>query len=551
LQLNQEGAALNVAPVCRFWGRMSNTGLWPREKPRPTDSHAEQKVYEALSRCLPDNWTAWHSLRIRTNEGFEGEGDFVVAVPGRGLLIFEVKGGHIEQRDGRWFQNGHEMEQAPREQAHGYAKKLHARIKELGCQSVPYGILTIFPDIAFERPPGQDDLHELLLGEQDLPWLGEALNAKLDRAFPSDYLVPQSNWIGLLHQLWGETWIPRVRLGHRAAANAEERYQLDQRQLELIDSLTGNRRLVIEGVAGSGKTLLAREAALRMAAEGRRVRLLCFTDALAQWLAESVKGRGVQVDTVPRYAAGLLIEKGVIASLPADPATWAEISFRAAAETPPEGEKRPEVLIVDEAQDLAESDWLLVEELARDARTWIFHDPTQSFWSDRRLPDWLECWPNYRLYKCYRCPEPILEFSKMLAGAAYDTDVVEKGLADQVIGVVECPSESSVSAKVENEIRKFCGQGFRPEDIAVLSLRGQTAGGFAMVNRIGSFPVVRADSPEIDSHVVADTFLRFKGLERPAVIVTDMGKVTDRFDVRLYIALTRALDVVRVVSLKV
>ena len=48
-------------------GRMSNTGLWPREKPRPTDSHAELKVYEALSRLLPANWTAWHSLRIRTN----------------------------------------------------------------------------------------------------------------------------------------------------------------------------------------------------------------------------------------------------------------------------------------------------------------------------------------------------------------------------------------------------------------------------------------------------------------------------------------------------
>jgi hypothetical protein len=47
---------------------------------------------------------------------------------------------------------------------------------------------------------------------------------------------------------------------------------------------------------------------------------------------------------------------------------------------------------------------------------------------------------------------------------------------------------------------------------------------------------------------VADTFLRFKGLERPAVIVTDLGKVTDRFDVRVHIALTRALDVVRVVG---
>jgi hypothetical protein len=44
---------------------MSKTGLWPREKPRPTDSHAELKVYDALRQQLPGNWTAWHPLRIR------------------------------------------------------------------------------------------------------------------------------------------------------------------------------------------------------------------------------------------------------------------------------------------------------------------------------------------------------------------------------------------------------------------------------------------------------------------------------------------------------
>jgi hypothetical protein len=42
---------------------MNNTGLWPRERPRPTDSHAELKVYDALSRLLPANWSAWHPLR--------------------------------------------------------------------------------------------------------------------------------------------------------------------------------------------------------------------------------------------------------------------------------------------------------------------------------------------------------------------------------------------------------------------------------------------------------------------------------------------------------
>jgi hypothetical protein len=42
---------------------MNKTGLWPREKPRPTDSHAELNVYEALRHQLPNSWIGWHALR--------------------------------------------------------------------------------------------------------------------------------------------------------------------------------------------------------------------------------------------------------------------------------------------------------------------------------------------------------------------------------------------------------------------------------------------------------------------------------------------------------
>ena len=42
--------------------------------------------------------------------------------------------------------------------------------------------------------------------------------------------------------------------------------------------------------------------------------------------------------------------------------------------------------------------------------------------------------------------------------------------------------------------------------------------------------------------------MRYKGLERPAVIVTDLRLVKDRLGTRMNIALTRALGVVRVVG---
>jgi len=81
----------------------TSSGLWPREAPRQTTSEAEKRVYSALKTSLPKGWYAWHSLKLRTKaKGEFSEADFVIADPDRpSVLILEVKGGQIEQRDGR------------------------------------------------------------------------------------------------------------------------------------------------------------------------------------------------------------------------------------------------------------------------------------------------------------------------------------------------------------------------------------------------------------------------------------------------------------------
>src|SRR5207253_334220 len=83
-------------------------------------------------------------------------------------------------------------------------------------------------------------------------------------------------------ELWGQTWRPRLSLGQRAHISAEDRVMLDAGQLAILDGLQENSRVLVEGAAGSGKTLLAREMALRLAGAGRRVLLLTFTEALAR-----------------------------------------------------------------------------------------------------------------------------------------------------------------------------------------------------------------------------------------------------------------------------
>ena len=67
-------------------------------------------------------------------------------------------------------------------------------------------------------------------------------------------------------------------------------------------------------------------------------------------------------------------------------------------------------------------------------------------------------------------------------------------------------------------------------------------------DKIGMHQVVKATEERASERIVCDTFMRFKGLERPAVVVTDLRYVKDRLGTRMNIALTRALGVVRIVG---
>jgi hypothetical protein len=526
---------------------MATPGLHPAAGPRPTGSQAERRVYEALRAALPEGWYAWHSLRLRTRDGHLGEGDFVLAHPARGLLVLEVKGGAVSQADGLWYQNGVRMEPPPLEQAFEFKRLLLDRLREAGCEPPAHGVAVAFPDVAHGAGPTQDDLAGVTLDGETLRWLDRALPALIERA-----LLParrqRGNWIDRIHQLWGDTWIPRLTLGARVRHAADDRVRLDAQQLALLGALDQNHRLLVEGGAGSGKTLLAREAALRRAECGARVLVLTFTEALAQWLSRSIDAPSVDVAPIRRFALDLLEQAGLPHSRPPGSDEWEEVSLRAAVDALPLPGSKWNFLVVDEAQDLTRDDWFLVEEISRHGDLWAFHDPAQRFWSDRSIPEHLFA-AHFLLPQTHRCPQAILALAQACGGAALDEAVVRQAIADNTIRIEPCPS-GAVTDRAAREIDRLLGTGLAAGDIAVISLRGRDAESAVLGrSRLGAHDVVLADDAGIADAVVCDTFLRFKGLERPAVIVTDLGGVANsKREVRLHIALTRALDLVRVVG---
>ncbi len=534
---------------------LPNSGLWPREKPRHTESHGEHKVYNALKANLPEGWYAWHSLSIhREDTGEFGETDFVISIPDRpAILLMEVKGGNIEQRDGRWFQNNRPI--SPLDQAHTFKRKLEIRMKEkklVKAERPQIGLCFCFPDVAFSNQPTQDGMNGVTIGKDSLPYLDKILRDIIGRAVPEPGEVRGKEWIKILHEIWGESWVPELDLCCRIKYDESERLKLDKRQLEIINNIDEtNERVLIKGPAGTGKTLIARELALRTAKLGYRVLLLCFTDALGCFFKECIIHPNIKASSIRRFALEQLRESGKIIPEINSPEFWDSLPLRAAIEGLPPEKDLWDFIIIDEGQDLSEDDWTLVEECSNKTnRIWVFSDESQAFWPDREIPEIKhQKWARFNLDKPYRCPPAIQNLSDCYAGPCeLDVPLVKEAMQENVIRVVNS-SEQKLLSNIENEVERLIDSGLKANDIVIISVRGKGEEKNIMHReKIGVRRIVPATDADADSEIICDTFLRFKGLQRPGVIVTDLRLVSSLYEKRMHMAISRTQSLLRIIG---
>lgn len=498
-------------------------------------SRGERLVYEALSRSLPEGWCAWHSLRLRSARGLEGEGDFVLGVPGLGVLLLEVKGGRITLEDGQWKQGGRPLREAPREQAHGFRRLLVDKLKERGVAQPPFMLVaTVFPETPFEAPPSNGDLDGTILGEHHLAVFGRELERLAGELRRTGKLPRSPGWESALHALWGETWIPSVGLGARARQREAELVALDREQLEVLDFVDRSARLRVRGGPGTGKTLLASEITRRFAAAGRSPALLCYTRALAT----ALRAQGLPAHSIRDLAARIVEASGESIQSGEPREAWTNDSWRAlpsrAASLWAEHGEPFDAVVVDEAQDLAPEDWALVRSIAGSRPLWAFGDEGQSFLNAAGgVPEGLFS-AELELRARYRCPEALAAFAD-----AYRPGFEGLVTRPEELVVIEAPAEHRATV-VGALAQTFLEQGTLPRDVAMLSLAGVSRSEIARADAVGEVPVVRADDARAAEQVIADTFLRFKGLERPYVILSELGAQSERYAARMHIALSRA-----------
>ena len=534
------------------------SSIFPNAEPCCPD--AEREIYRRIEGSLPSDWVVWHSLKIRTKPGQFAEGDFVIADPARGVLVLEVKGGNVCKENGVWLQNGQPMKSSPLDQAHRFVKILLGKFDERKIIAPLIGVAVAFPDTGFEIPPTQGDLEGIVIGARELPYMEEALPRLFERALPKNlWRTPSSGWIEFLHSLWCESWPLDMSLSQVVKGHEARRIQLDKEQFTALESILENDLVFVRGGAGTGKTLLARELAIRETRAGRRVLLLTFTEALGRELAAHIGLAAIVVSPVGLFALGKLRESGFDEPERYETEFWDGVTRLAAESSEIWDGCKFDTVIIDEGQDFGGNEWRVVERCAGQAsgrRIWIFADEKQAFWENRRIPPELEMRASkYALKRPYRCPPGIQALADAYIEGGWGSgperlDTVEEALADGTLKVVASgDTEAECHAEVGREIRAAKKAGFAASDIAVVSLRGlMCPGNLAHNGTLGRCDLAKATDLEHRDRVICDTFLRYKGLERRIVIIGDVSTEASRYPVRMNIAISRAYGALRVVA---
>lgn len=512
----------------------------------------ERDVARALITGLPDDCIVYHSypwLRSDRNDRTgsvtlrEGETDFVIVSPKHGLLVVEVKGGNIDYdpADRLWYRRlsgGRRKEILdPFEQVRRNSHYLENLIRaeafpgepRIPC---PYGYAVVFPDCDYQgsAPPGADT--SVILSANDLSRLGDRVFQILGKWRRADKPVTLSKreMDGVMKALSPAFKLLPVLF--RQVEEQEERlFRLTEEQIRLLEILGTHERAAIRGVAGSGKTLLARAQAQRFAEEGKKTLFVCFNKALAEWLRASMPECYEGVITV-RHFHGLCSDwcrRGKVGFRPDSEHAEQFWKYKAPdllAEAIDKLPDRFDAVVVDEGQDFYPDWWLPLELINRqgeDGPFYVFFDPAQNLFVEEDLstPD---LGTPFELPTNCRNTKRIAAVCSKIRGISIRTRQEAPEGAECVIKVAE--NRDTQKRLCHELISDWVGKGkLKPSQVAILCPHDKARSSLAEAQSIGKVPITQDPMKwQANGSVLFATVRSFKGLEADAVIMIDAVK---------------------------
>ena len=273
----------------------------------------EGDVFNALKK-LPDDYYVFHSVSTvgvtDDNVFYERELDFVVASPKKGILAIEVKAGnniHFVGRtwrysSGRVMSHGGPYNQAAtakRALSNKFTSHSDERIREL-YKKTKFMHAVFFPEMTQEKMEAMQGLPEdadirITLCADDLVNPTKKIAEMFSVTIPAVRTNTDETRISDedFQLILDEVLCPHFNLipspQAKTIAINERMNQLLREQYLVLDFLEEQESAVINGAAGTGKTMVAVEKARRHSVNGDKVLFLCYNRMLCEKLIEDHK----------------------------------------------------------------------------------------------------------------------------------------------------------------------------------------------------------------------------------------------------------------------
>ena len=517
---------------------------------------SERRVFDFLREGTgTDDWRVVWSYRppqFDLESGRRREIDFIILIPGRGILCLEVKGGPFYISNGQWYRPSDTKPiEPPDRQSESAMHALRNQLREQfssnnGVMAAPIDFGVAFTDWKWPdevAPPtpllfDRDDLQDADQFVVRLLDAAEGLSntVALRRASPRK---PNDETVDRILNLVAPNYA--LAAGPQLDSINEQIIRLTQEQYIVLDMFSENERCLVKGMAGTGKTMLALEFAKRAAGGSDRVGLVCFNLLLGSFLKGQVseypdiRAGGFWPDIIRPLIMGSSIadeflRNGEVASDEAE--LYGAVYPRYAELALKEHGPQFDVLVVDEAADLSVSPYLeLLDQLLTgglDEGRWVmFGDfsnqaifPGTDQGSESALLPYRPARVNLRV-NC-RNALPIAQDTALIAEAdMLETREIEGPRPKYLFW----GDNGELSSLLNRQVHDLLEDGVRIEEIVVLSEHRLEDSGLIAEGAYGGYRLVtyvRGEPTEADDGTQRLKFCSipsFKGMESEVVIL--------------------------------
>ena len=533
-------------------------------------SNAEKKMYDVLQKLDIEDTYVLHSLGLPKHQSkIYGEIDFVVVCK-RGVACLEIKGGRVECREGKWFfadRYGVERQkpEGPFAQVTGNMFSLLTAIRSKFSNNhhIKFFLMAcgvVFPDIEF-KSTSQEIIPEIVYDSRT-DNITDYINGIFDyweaRQHREPAKLSKNDVKDIVNYLRGDfTFIPVLR--DRLNIIEKHLVRLTNEQAQIMRGLGVNSRLLIEGKAGTGKTLLATEFARRRADQGDKVLYLTFNKNLSN----NINSQMGAVDNLKVINIHALFGEYV----PVDVAKMSENPQKYFGEILPEqffdwvtsltveelDKLKCDLLVMDEGQDIIKPVYLYsLDSLLRNGLekgNWaIFYDEKQNIYNPE-YADGMEIIEGYactkfKLFVNCRNTVQIGTYSAKTSGVEISEFLHENGEEVQKISYED---KSDFKQKIKDILKHLRAEKVDLSDIVFLAPKKYSN---SILNEVGIEVNELGDHFDYNSGLPRyATIQGFKGLDAKIVILVDVDNIQDKnFSKFMYIAGTRARTLLYVVA---